>query len=107
MMTLDAMEFLRRFMLHILPRGFQRIRHFGFLANRVRQTKLTQCRTLLKQQAGVPPAMPVDTQAPQVQEDRGGVCPACERGRLVWVETLHPQPAVGARDTPPAGWDTS
>jgi hypothetical protein len=53
-MTLDAVEFLRRFMLHILPRGFQRLRHFGFLANRVRQTKLAQCRTLLRQQAGAP-----------------------------------------------------
>ena len=46
-MTLDAVEFLRRFVLHVLPRGFQRLRHFGFLANRVRQAKLAQCRTLL------------------------------------------------------------
>jgi hypothetical protein len=106
-MTLDAVEFLRRFLLHILPHGCQRIRHFGFLANRVRQTKLTHCRTLVRQQAGAPPAMPLETQASPGQEDRGGVCPACQRGRLVWVETLHPQPAVGARATPPTGWDTS
>ena len=106
-LTLDAVEFLRRFMLHILPRGFQRIRHFGFLANRIRQSKLTHCRTLVRQQAGVPPAMRVEAKAPPEQEDRGGVCPACQRGRLVWVETLHPLPAVYARETPPAGWDTS
>jgi len=106
-MTLDAVEFLRRFMLHILPHGFQRIRHFGLLANRVRQTKLAQCRTLLRQQTGAPPAMPIDTKAPPVQDAPGMVCPACQRGRLSWVETLHPQPVVCARDTPPSGWDTS
>jgi hypothetical protein len=106
-MTLDAVEFLRRFLLHILPRGFQRIRHFGFLANRVRQTKLTQCRTLVRQQPGVPPAMRVEAQVPPGQEDRGMVCPACQRGQLAWVEILHPQPAVYAWETPPTGWDTS
>jgi hypothetical protein len=90
-----------------LPRGFQRIRHFGFLANRIRQLKLTHCRTLVRQPAGVPPAMRVEAKAPPAQEDRGGVCPACQRGRLVWVATLHPQPAVGARAIPPTGWDTS
>jgi hypothetical protein len=61
----------------------------------------------VRQQAGVPPAMRVEAKAPPEQEERGGVCPACQRGRLVWVETLHPQPAVGARATPPTGWDTS
>jgi hypothetical protein len=106
-LTLDALKFLRRFMLPMLPRGCQRIRHCGFLANRVPQTKLAQCRTLVRQQTGVPPAMRVEAQIPPGQEDRGMVCPACQRGRLVWGETLHPQPAVCARETPPAGWDTS
>jgi hypothetical protein len=46
--TLDAMEFLRRLMLHVPPRGFHRLRHFGFLANHMRQAKLAQCRTLLE-----------------------------------------------------------
>lgn len=45
--TLEAVEFLRRLMLHVPPHGFPRRRHFGFLANRVRQEKLVQCRTLL------------------------------------------------------------
>jgi hypothetical protein len=106
-LTLDAVEFLRRFVLDMLPRGFQRIRHFGFLANRVRQTKLTQCRTLVRQQPGGPPALRVEAKAPPGQEDRGMVCPACQRGQLAWVETLHSQPGVYARETPPAGWDTS
>jgi hypothetical protein len=46
-MTLDAAEFIRRFLLHILPSGFVRIRQFGFLANRVRKEKLVLCRKLL------------------------------------------------------------
>ena len=45
-LTLDAVESLRRLMLHVPPHGFHRLRHFGFLANRVRQEKLAQCRTL-------------------------------------------------------------
>ncbi len=46
-MTLPAAEFIRRFLIHTLPPGFQRIRHFGFLANRHRSEKLTLCRQLL------------------------------------------------------------
>ena len=46
-MTLSSQEFLRRFLLHVLPRGFVRIRFFGFLANRCRATLLPQCRLLL------------------------------------------------------------
>ncbi len=46
-MTLDAVEFIRRFLLHILPAGFVRIRQFGFLANRARREKLALCRALL------------------------------------------------------------
>src|SRR5450755_2747211 len=46
-MTLDAVEFIRRFLLHILPKGFVRIRQFGFLANRARGNKLALCRVLL------------------------------------------------------------
>jgi hypothetical protein len=48
-MTLDAVEFLRRFFLHILPKGFVRIRHFGFPANRFRADRLALCRQLLAQ----------------------------------------------------------
>ena len=46
-MTLAATEFIRRFLLHILPSGFVRIRQFGFLANRARRKKLASCRVLL------------------------------------------------------------
>ena len=46
-MHLDTHEFIRRFLLHVLPNGLQRIRHYGFLANRYRAIKLTHCRELL------------------------------------------------------------
>jgi len=46
-MTLAADEFIRRFLLHVVRDGFQRIRHYGFLANRSRQHKLDRCRQLL------------------------------------------------------------
>ena len=46
-MTLDAVEFVRRFLMHVLPTGFVRVRHYGLLANRHRQEKLARCRELL------------------------------------------------------------
>jgi hypothetical protein len=54
-MTLTATEFLRRFFLHVLPKGFVRIRHFGFLANRFRAARVQLCRQLLAN-APLPPA---------------------------------------------------
>ena len=55
-MTLAVDEFIRRFLIHVLPQGFQRIRYFGFLGNRYRQQHLDQCRQLL----GVPEHKPYD-----------------------------------------------
>jgi hypothetical protein len=54
-MTLKADEFIRRFLLHVLPRGFMRLRHYGFLANRHKASTLRRCRELLGQPAGPPP----------------------------------------------------
>jgi hypothetical protein len=53
-MALQAHEFIRRFLLHVLPDGFMRIRHFGFLANRSKKQALAQCRKLLD----LAPALP-------------------------------------------------
>jgi hypothetical protein len=50
-MTLDASEFIRRFLLHVLPNGFMRIRHFGFLANRHRKKKIERCNQLIGERA--------------------------------------------------------
>jgi hypothetical protein len=107
LMTLDAVEFIRRFLLHILPAGFQRLRHYGLLANRGRQAKLERCRVLLQQPVGPTPPVPPDTQAPPAPDQPAAVCPACQRGRMSWVETLRRQPDLFARWMQPPGWDTS
>ena len=94
LMTLDAVEFIRRFLLHVLPRGFQRLRHYGFLANSVREEKLTLCRQLLRPPvASCPPA----TQTFIIPEDptptppRSEVCPICQTGHMLVVATLLPR----------------
>src|SRR5580693_1719023 len=79
LMTLDAIEFLRRFLLHVLPTGLVRIRHFGFLANRVRKSKLDLCRTLL---AAPLPAAPSHSESGEVNENAQR-CPICKLGRLL------------------------
>jgi hypothetical protein len=77
-MTLDAAEFIRRFLLHILPRGFVRIRQFGFLANRVRKEKLAFCRKLL-----VAPATATAVAAVEAKERRR--CPVCQIGHMIRI----------------------
>ena len=74
-MTLGATEFLRRFFLHVLPRGFVRIRHFGFLANRFRVSRLALSRQLLSSNA--PP--PVQAATCQASSETSSVwhCPRC------------------------------
>ena len=92
-MSLSADEFIRRFLLHVLPNGFQRIRYYGFLGNRYRQQKLDQCRRLL----GMP--MPdqhttegIDEDYRKRYEDLTGCslkqCPQCRQGQMVWVGIL-------------------
>jgi len=91
--TLDAQEFIRRFLLHVLPDGFMRIRHFGFLANRAKKQNLSRCRELL----GLNPALPeVPKKSPQdLMVELTGVdlsrCPACKKGTMVIVAEL-PKP---------------
>lgn len=82
-MRLKPGEFIRRFLLHTLPDGFHRIRHFGFMANRHRAAKLALCRSLLDHERtapndGQPP--PVDSEAPACP-DCGGVMRIVERFR--------------------------
>ena len=56
-MKLEAEEFIRRFLLHVLPEGFQRIRYYGLLGNRYREEKLAHCRNLLGMPSPEPPAL--------------------------------------------------
>ena len=97
-MTLEAPEFIRRFLLHILPDGFQRIRHYGFLGNRYREAKLALCRQLLGMALSLAtlaaPPEPLDYR--DLYEKLTGKslreCPVCHRGHMVVVAFL---PASG------------
>lgn len=79
-MTLDGAEFLRRFLMHEVPRGLMRIRHFGLLANRVRAKNLDICRDLL---SAPPPA-----DCPILDDTR--TCPICHHGRMISGANLNP-----------------
>ena len=96
LMTLSPAEFMRRFLLHVLPDGFQRIRHFGFLANGNRQAKLTRIRELLPapQQQVVPATQnavtsTIEAEAPASTTDDEWR-PACSEcgGKMDIIETL-------------------
>lgn len=84
-MTLAVDEFIRRFLIHVLPTGFHRIRHYGLFANARRNDNLTKARQLLK----------VETQAVQTDQDKEGdktpdnpyVCPACAAPMII-IETF-------------------
>lgn len=78
-MTLEADEFLRRFLLHVLPASFVRIRYFGLLANRQRAQLLNLCRSHLQ-----------CTATPQTAVGVGHLCQHCHRGTMRVVETLSP-----------------
>jgi hypothetical protein len=97
-MTLSADEFIRRFLLHVLPSGFQRIRYYGFLGNRYRKEKLDQCRRLLGMQMPDPHATSLPEQDYRDRyEDLTGrslrQCPRCQRGRMVLVAILPKSPS--------------
>ena len=79
-MTLATDEFIRRFLLHVLPRGFVRIRHFGWMANRSRRPLAALCRLLLQ-------ANPLPTTSPPTPSR---ICPYCG-GAVVVRETFTPQ----------------
>jgi hypothetical protein len=90
-MTLDGVEFLRRFLLHVLPKGFVRIRYFGLLANRVRADNLARCRELLSAQGPPSPPPSTPTKAETANEERHR-CPGCGTGRMRRVAKLEPEP---------------
>ena len=84
-MTLEAVEFIRRFLLHVLPRGFVKIRHFGFLANRERKRALRLCSTLLAPSRA---ALENQTSPLPVRAYDKGKCPYCQHGKLVPLARL-------------------
>jgi hypothetical protein len=99
LMQLDSQEFVRRVLLHVLPPGFQRIRHYGLLANRSREEKLQRCRELLDAPT---PAVEEPTNEGEDYRDRyqrlTGIslrdCPACGHGQMVRIDTFLPNALV-------------
>ena len=94
-MALDAHEFLRRFALHILPRGFIRIRHYGLLANRNKRALLAQARAALDVPAPVCADAPPESIAAFWQRVAGidiTRCTQCGLGTLHLIATITPQP---------------
>ena len=77
-MKVSAEEFIRRFLVHVLPKGFVRIRHFGFMANARRSASLKRCRRLLQM-------APVIPSTDSASSPVGWFCPKC-RGRMIVVE---------------------
>ena len=102
-MTLAADEFIRRFLLHVLPEGFHRIRYYGFLGARYRKEKLEQCRQLL----GMVPREPESKMAELDYRDRYQAltgsslweCPACHRGRMIVIREIPPRSIPTIPDT--------
>jgi len=102
-MTLGAHEFIRRFLLHVLPKGFHRIRHYGLLASTGRKTNVARARALL----AVPPATECTEPAEQ-QPDPRPPCPCCG-GRMLIIESFQRwmQPRAPPVSPAPTGTVTS
>lgn len=84
--SLEAFEFIRRFLLHVLPSGFVKIRHFGFLSNRNRKKLVQHCRKLL-------PPSPAET---ITTEPHLPLCPVCKVGHLLVIDWGHKPTVISA-----------
>ena len=94
-MTLTALEFVRRLLLHVLPTGFVRIRHYGILANRHRHEKLALCRRVVGVRRGGRTGVAEETR--EIRESPSSitptrVCPVCGAGRMIVIEEFPPMP---------------
>ena len=100
-MTLDADEFIRRFLLHVLPKGFRRIRHFGFLANACRASKLAHIRAALDTPEPSSSDEPVDYREryAMLTGQRIDLCLCCG-GRMIDIGPCPRAPPASPRSTP-------
>jgi hypothetical protein len=93
-LTANRDGFIRRFLLHVLPHGLQRIRHYGFLANRYRAVKLACCRRLLGEPAPAVTSPDASLDYRERYEQLTGkslrTCPKCGHGRMICIETFLP-----------------
>lgn len=99
-MTLDAVEFVRRFRSHILPPRFVKIRHYGLLSNRNRRTKIAQCKILLP-----PPPAAAKLPSGAKTQPPARKCPHCQSERLTLIATTRPPKQTFHQ--PPSITDTS
>jgi Putative transposase len=90
-MSLPAEEFIRRFLIHVLPNGFHRIRYYGFLSNCHRARKLEHCRELLRMAPGEPAADPPADYRDRCEALTGQSlreCPHCRTGIMVVIDCI-------------------
>ena len=106
LMTLDADEFIRRFLIHVLPDGFHRIRHYGLFANANRAGNIALARRLL----GVPDPPPSSRESDGTEnpheDSEWNACPCCG-GRMIIIETFEPGCQPRLWPIPSIGLDSS
>lgn len=94
--TLKGVEFIRRFLMHILPRGFVKIRHYGLLANRNKKTKLKLCRKLTSSLAYKPKfegLTTIEILSILLGKDVT-VCQVCKKGKMKTIRSVYPRPYI-------------
>jgi hypothetical protein len=99
-MTLQAEEFIRRFLLHVLPKGLVKVRHFGFLANRCRRKRVELCRRLLGPTPTQPRSFDRDHGSPSEEHSPVDRCPRCKVGNMrpleIQVRQMFPTTALAS-----------
>jgi hypothetical protein len=100
LMQLKAVEFIRRFLLHVLPKGFMRIRHYGFLANRCKREKLEKCRKFLGETQPVQCAGNKTVHEIMMEKTGKDItkCPVCKKGTLVIVSCITKHTGISPYD---------
>lgn len=95
LMTVEAFEFIRRFLLHILPDNFVKIRYYGFLSNRNRNTKLKKCQevlgVVLNEKQSLTPSISWEELILKLTGTDLRKCPCCEKGRMIIRQILYPK----------------
>lgn len=96
-MTISADEFIRRYLLHVLPDRYVKIRYYGFMSNSIRKEKIEKCRELLKYL--IPKSTTIkelesDIQSESNKDHIKNKCPFCKRGTLMVVKKIHSHRAI-------------